>query len=100
MIKIKIDYDENYVSKFKISGHSGYDIKGNDIVCAAVSSLVISSINLALRLNEKSVDIKLEDGLIDANILIHDKVINEVFLNMINMLEELQNDYKNNLKFI
>ncbi len=100
MIKIKIDYDENYVSKFKISGHSGYDIKGNDIVCAAVSSLVISSINLALRLNEKSVDVKQEDGLIDANILIHDKVINEVFLNMINMLEELQNDYKNNLKFI
>ncbi len=100
MIKIKIDYDENYVSKFKISGHSGYDIKGNDIVCAAVSSLVISSINLALRLNEKSVNVKLEDGLIDANILIHDKVINEVFLNMINMLEELQNDYKNNLKFI
>ena len=100
MIKIKIDYDENYVSKFKISGHSGYDIKGNDIVCAAVSSLVISSINLALRLNKKSVDVKQEDGLIDANILIHDKVINEVFLNMINMLEELQNDYKNNLKFI
>ena len=100
MIKIKIDYDENYVSKFKISGHSGYDIKGNDIVCAAVSSLVISSINLALRLNEKSVDVKQEDGLIDANILVHDKVINEVFLNMINMLEELQNDYKNNLKFI
>ena len=100
MIKIKIDYDENYVSKFKISGHSGYDIKGNDIVCAAVSSLVISSINLALRLNEKSVDVKQEDGLIDANILIHDKVINEIFLNMINMLEELQNDYKNNLKFI
>ena len=100
MIKIKIDYDENYVSKFKISGHSGYDIKGNDIVCAAVSSLVISSINLALRLNEKSVDVKQEDGLIDANILIHDKVINEVFLNMINMLEELQNDYKNYLKFI
>lgn len=100
MIKIKIDYDENYVSKFKISGHSGYDIKGNDIVCAAVSSLVISSINLALRLNEKSVDVKQKDGLIDANILIHDKVINEVFLNMINMLEELQNDYKNNLKFI
>ena len=100
MIKIKIDYDENYVSKFKISGHSGYDIKGNDIVCAAVSSLVISSINLALRLNEKSFDVKQEDGLIDANILIHDKVINEVFLNMINMLEELQNDYKNNLKFI
>ena len=100
MIKINVNYDEDYVSKFKVSGHAGYDVSGKDIVCASVSSLVISSINLALRLNEKSVDVKQEDGLIDANILIHDKVINEVFLNMINMLEELQNDYKNNLKFI
>lgn len=100
MIKIKIDYDKNYVSKFKISGHSGYDVKGNDIVCASVSTLVISSINLALRLKEKSVVVKLKDGLIDANVLVHDEIINEVFLNMINMLEELQNDYKNNLKFI
>lgn len=100
MIKIKIDYDGNYVSKFKVSGHSGYDVKGNDIVCASVSTLVISSINLALRLNEKSVVIKQKDGLIDVNVLVHDKIINEVFLNMINMLEELQNDYKNNLKFI
>ena len=100
MIKINVNYDGNYVSKFKVSGHAGYDVSGKDIVCASVSSLVISSINLALRLNEKSVDVKQEDGLIDANILIHDKVINEVFLNMINMLEELQNDYKNNLKFI
>ena len=86
MIKINVNYDDNYVSKFKVSGHAGYDVSGKDIVCASVSSLVISSINLALRLNEK--------------VLVHDKVINEVFLNMINMLEELQKSYKNNIKFI
>ena len=69
-------------------------------VCASVSSLVISSINLALRLNEKSVVVTQKEGLIDAKVLVHDKVINEVFLNMINMLEELQRNYKNNIKFI
>ena len=73
---------------------------GKDIVCASVSSLVISSINLALRLNEKSVVVTQKEGLIDAKVLVHDKVINEVFLNMINMLEELQRNYKNNIKFI
>ena len=62
--------------------------------------LVISSINLALRLNEKSVVVTQKEGLIDAKVLVHDKVINEVFLNMINMLEELQKSYKNNIKFI
>ena len=100
MIKINVNYDDNYVSKFKVSGHAGYDVSGQDIVCASVSSLVISSINLALRLNEKSVVVTQKEGLIDAKVLVHDKVINEVFLNMINMLEELQKSYKNNIKFI
>lgn len=100
MIKINVNYDDNYVSKFNVSGHAGYDVSGKDIVCASVSSLVISSINLALRLNEKSVVVTQKEGLIDAKVLVHDKVINEVFLNMINMLEELQKSYKNNIKFI
>ena len=100
MIKINVNYDDNYVSKFKVSGHAGYDVSGKDIVCASVSSLVISSVNLALRLNEKSVVVTQKEGLIDAKVLVHDKVINEVFLNMINMLEELQKNYKNNIKFI
>lgn len=100
MIKINVNYDEDYVSKFKVSGHSGYDVSGRDIVCASASSIVISSINLALRLNEKSVVVTQKEGLIDTKILVHDKVINEVFLNMISMLEELQKSYKNNIKFI
>ena len=100
MIKINVNYDDNYVPKFKVSGHAGYDVSGKDIVCASVSSLVISSVNLALRLNEKSVVVTQKEGLIDAKVLVHDKVINEVFLNMINMLEELQKSYKNNIKFI
>ena len=36
MIKINVNYDDNYVSKFKVSGHAGYDVSGKDIVCASV----------------------------------------------------------------
>ena len=40
MIKVKIFKDDkDYINRYTISGHSGYDIKGNDIVCAAVSVL-------------------------------------------------------------
>lgn len=40
MIKTKfLSVDDHYVS-FSVEGHSDYDVKGKDIVCAAVSALV------------------------------------------------------------
>ena len=30
---------DNHITGYNISGHSGYDIKGQDIVCAAISVL-------------------------------------------------------------
>lgn len=36
---------ENLITGFKLSGHAGFDNKGKDIVCAAVSMLVINTIN-------------------------------------------------------
>lgn len=100
MIKIKVNYDLSYIKSFKVTGHAGYDIHGKDIVCASVSTLVIASINLALKLNENSVKVIQKEGLIDAEVLICDEVINKVFQNMIDMLKELEETYKNNVKII
>ncbi|MBP1754914.1 MAG: hypothetical protein H6Q59_1312 [Firmicutes bacterium] len=36
---------ENLVTGFKLSGHADYSEYGSDIVCAAVSALVINTIN-------------------------------------------------------
>ena len=30
---------------FEVSGHSGYGQEGNDVVCAAISALVINTVN-------------------------------------------------------
>ena len=46
MIKIAIYKNaENLITGFQISGHSGYAEAGSDIVCSAVSALVINTIN-------------------------------------------------------
>lgn len=40
MIHVKIFRNQKgYFNRYTISGHSGYDIKGQDIVCAAISVL-------------------------------------------------------------
>lgn len=100
MIKVKIDYQDNFVKGFKITGHAGYDEYGKDIVCASVSSIVITSINMALRLDKLSVKVVDKSGLIDAKILKQDEVINKVFINMIDMLKELEKDYSKNIKIL
>ncbi len=100
MIKVKINYKDNFVNGFKISGHANYDEYGKDIVCASVSSIVITSINMALSLDETSVKASDKSGLIEASILKQDEIIKKVFINMINMLEELEKDYSKNIKII
>ena len=100
MIKIKVNYNNDYIKSFKVTGHANYDIYGKDIVCASVSSIVITSVNASLSLNDKSVKFKEENGLIDVNVLVHDENINKVLNNMIDMLKQLQEQYKKNIKFI
>lgn len=100
MIKVKINYDGNVIKGFKVSGHANYDEYGKDIVCASVSTVVITSINLALKLDEKSVVVTDKSGLIEANILKRDDVINKIFINMKDMLVELQKDYSKNIKIL
>ena len=48
MIKVKLTRDSNKIKKVTIKGHALYADFGKDIVCAAVSSTVITSVNAAL----------------------------------------------------
>ena len=82
MIKIKINHNDSFIKDFKVSGHANYDEYGKDIVCASVSSIVITSINLVLKLNDKALLVKQDEGLIDVKVLIEDETINKVLLNM------------------
>lgn len=45
MIRATIDHHDNYISGFTIKGHADAGEYGQDIVCAAVSVLSISTIN-------------------------------------------------------
>ena len=46
MIKISFLYNENGIlDGFDFAGHAGFASAGNDIVCAAVSALVFTTVN-------------------------------------------------------
>ena len=100
MIKIKLCYENNFIKSFIVNGHANYESYGKDIVCASVSSIVITSINMALNLNSSCLIAEDKPGLIKCELLVKDKIINTVFDNMINMLQDLEKQYSKNIKII
>ncbi len=100
MIKIKVDYEDDFINNFKITGHANFARYGKDIVCASVSSIVITSVNLAITFDSDSVDYNEKEGFIDVKVMKKDETINKVFQNMVNMLKELEEQYSKNIKFI
>lgn len=93
MIKVTITDD-----KIKIVGHAGYAQSGKDIVCASVSSIVITSVNAILRLENESIFYKEKDGMIEIQIVKHNRITDTLILNMIELLKELEKEYSKYIK--
>lgn len=97
MIKIKVEYDNNFISKIVITGHANYDDYGKDIVCASISAIVITTANACLKIDKNSIKHS-EDEDVIITVLKHNEVIDTLINNMIDLLTELSKQYKNNIK--
>ena len=98
MIKIKYLKSGYEYDKVSILGHALYDDYGKDIVCAAVSSIVICSVNGILSIKERGLKyMKSDKGIIIDNIS-KDKNVKKLIDNMISLLKQLERDYPDNVK--
>ena len=95
---IKVDLTKENV--ITISGHANYDDKGKDIVCASVSSIVITTINAIIEINPDAIDYSDLDNEIIIRKLKEDEIVNKLLNNMILLLENLEKDYKDYIKII
>lgn len=91
MIKVKIKGKE-VIEQITVKGHSGYGESGKDIVCASVSSMVITSVNAMVRIDSEAINFDETNGVM-INILKHDEIIDKLVLNLIELLEELKKKY-------
>lgn len=96
MIKIEVFRKENVLSKVIITGHAKYDESGRDIVCASVSSIAISSVNLAIKVDEEAIKYLDKEGYLEIDILKEDIIY--IFDNMLDMFNELEKDYPKYIK--
>ena len=93
MIKVKVNLDN-----ICINGHAEFADYGKDIVCASVSSIVTTSVNAILSFDKTAIKYTVKEGLINIKILKQDDTTNTLLNNMLNVLEDLANDYPKNIK--
>ena len=98
MITITVYRKHGKAAGFRCTGHSGYAQSGKDIVCAAVSMLVINTVNAieAFTASEFDLDTEDESGLIEVELKKepdHDTklLLDTMFLG----LQDIQNNYGN-----
>lgn len=95
MIKVEVTKD-----RISILGHAMYDDYGKDIVCAAVSSIVMTSVESIAAFDESAVNVKELDNKVVLTITKHDNITNTLINTMLNLLNELVKKYPKNIKII
>ena len=92
MIKVKVLPNE-----IILKGHAMYDTAGKDIVCAAASSIVITTVNAIMKINSDSINYEELKDELSIKILKHDDITDKLINNMIDLLNELQENYPKNI---
>lgn len=92
MICVEIHKQNNKIKKIRVSGHSGYAKSGSDIVCAAVSSIVITSVNAILSI-KNTIEITKQENPLELIVVENDEITEKLIKNMLAMLKEVEKEY-------
>lgn len=96
MVKVTINKNEGIIEEITIAGHAGYAAKGEDIVCAAVSSIAITSVNDINALDD-SVNYVENDGYLKITVKKDTEINQKILNNMVVTLQELESQYPKNI---
>ncbi len=96
MIKVDISKKNKKIENVEVTGHAGYAEYGHDIVCSAVSSIITTTVNGILSFNE-TIKVKDDGKILTITVLEHDRVTDTLLENMINLLKEIESQYKKNI---
>ena len=92
---IKVEVTKKDIS---VTGHAMYDDYGKDIVCAAVSSIIQTSVESIASIKEDAIDVKVVNDKLTIIINSHDEVTTKLINTMINLLKEVAKKYPKNIK--
>ncbi len=97
MIKVNIRKKDDKVYEIVIKGHANYDDYGKDIVCSAVSTMAITTVNNIICL-EDSISYEEDSGLLKIRVLKDTDINQKILDNFIRMINELKMQYPKNIE--
>ena len=96
MIKVRISKKNNIIDKIVCIGHAGYDDFGKDIVCASFSTMIITTINSNVNIDEEAIRYTDSNNLKIVNIK-KDNITNSLLNTLVEMMKELRDTFDKNI---
>ncbi len=100
MIKVEVIKENNFLKEITIKGHANYDDYGKDIVCASVSSMVITTVNGILSIDKDVIDVIEKNGFTKIEVIKNTLVADNLLNNLIDLLKELEEQYPENIQIL
>lgn len=97
MVKIVVKREDEIIKDITFKGHAMSDVKGRDIVCASISSMLIITVNAILEFDESAISYEEKKEFYLTN-LKKDEITNTLLSNLVNHLKELSLTYKKNIQ--
>lgn len=88
MVKICVKQKEAVVTEIAIHDHAGYAPKGQDLVCAGVSSITVGMMNALDKLNKDACEMHMKEAYIEIKVI--DVTNDDVQLLLMAMLTQLE----------
>ena len=100
MIKVNVIRNDNKIDTITIKGHAMYDDYGKDIVCSSASSILITTINGILTINENYIKYTVLEDLVTIKVITDDSICLKLLENMLMLFSELSEKYPKNIKIM
>lgn len=98
MVRIETKKDNNKYIRIAFRGHADYEEYGKDIVCAAVSSTMLCTVNAIYLISGDSINFVKTDNDIIIEVIKDDDISNKLINNMMSCLKDLEKQYPKNIK--
>lgn len=92
---IKVDIKNNII---EVRGHAGYENSGKDIVCASISTLIITTINLCELFHKlDKINYELSSGYFKIEVF-KDEIVDVLYENLLKSICDLESQYPKYIK--
>lgn len=98
MTKIQYQINKGYYEEIIVSGHANFANLGKDIVCASISSILITTINAIVRLDNESIEYSESNARLYIKVINKNEITNLLLINMMELLSDLESQYPKNVK--